>query len=171
MKPATACLQCRQRKLKCRSRAPMTACLNYLSKQRPCSSVVTKPSQATRAHDAPRLDPVSLPVPLALQMVDDYIRCLHDRPHSLFHVPTLRRAVIAGTLGRALLLSICSLGCRFSTEQTVRDMRIELFAEASSYLTVLVENTTLENVQTCILLANISSAESKPSAEAMYFGS
>lgn len=49
-------------------------------------------------------------------------------------------------------------------------MRIQLFAQASSYLPQLMENATLVSVQVFILLANISSAESKPSAEAMYFG-
>lgn len=170
MKPPTACVQCRERKLRCAVGASGSDCTNCAAKQRSCSLVIRRSSRAARSYRESGPDQLDLSTTLALQMVDDYIRHLHDRPHSLFHVPTLRRAVAQQSLDHVLLLCICSLGCRFSEQKAVRDMRIQLFAQASSYLPQLMENATLVSVQVFILLANISSAESKPSAEAMYFG-
>lgn len=170
MKPPTACVQCRERKLRCFVHVPSTECSNCVAKGRPCSLVITRSSGAAQPYKAPSPERFSLPTALALQMVEDYIRYLHDRPHSLFHIPTLRRDVERRSLDDVLLLCICSLGCRFSDQKSIRAMRTQLFTEASSYLTHLIENSTLVSVQALILLANVSSAESKPSAEAMYFG-
>lgn len=105
----------------------------------------------------------------AIELVEHYLEKIHNRPHSLFHPRKLIRDVRSGRINRALLLAICSIGCRFSSDREVRLLESQLTAESKRLLQSDIENICLENIQTCILVANLSGAESNPSAEALYF--
>lgn len=166
MKPPTACLQCRERKLRCTSIGAGLPCKKCTSTQRQCSWVPAPTPK--RAPTGPNI--AGLEKSTVTRIVDDYVRYLHDRPHSLFHVPSLKRAVYEDALDPALLLAICSLGCRFAPDSGTRNQCIPLFHKAAALFQTQMENVTIHSLQTCILLANVCSAESKPSSEAMYFG-
>lgn len=46
------------------------------------------------------------------ELVDVYFRYVHDKPHTLFHEPTLRKAVRDGTVSDAILHGTLGLGAR-----------------------------------------------------------
>jgi hypothetical protein len=102
-------------------------------------------------------------------LVENYLVKIHDRPHSLFHPPTLRQDVRLKHISRALLCALCSMGCRFSTDTGIRRLEPLLTAEAKRLLKADIENISLENIQTCILAANLSGSESKSASEALFF--
>lgn len=175
---AKACRECRISKRKCSRvdfRGPCTQCLkNGLS----CSSML-------RAKRDPHLVPRDLGTGVAVdqedsrgielqqetvvELVEHYIDKLHDRPHSLFHLPTLRESVQTRTIKEPLLLAICSLGSRFSTHAEIRAVEHQLTAEAKRLVLADLENICLENIQTCVLVANLCAASSTPSSEALFF--
>ena len=66
----------------------------------------------------------------ASHLVELYLHHIHDRPHSLFHEPTLRASIKEKSAGPALVLSICALGCGFDEEAGIRNKRA-VFAQAA----------------------------------------
>jgi hypothetical protein len=71
----------------------------------------------------PQLSRVTEPSPLAVpsnlvsqdvavELVELYIRYMHDKPHALFHEPSLREAVVSGSVAQVVLLSIMGLAAR-----------------------------------------------------------
>lgn len=45
-------------------------------------------------------------------LVDLYFRFIHDQPHSLFHAPSFKESVMAGTASQAVLLSMIGMSAR-----------------------------------------------------------
>lgn len=112
---------------------------------------------------------VDMDVEVALQLVDYYLGKVHNRSHSLFHPRLLREKVRGRLLNRALLLALCSIGSRFSTDAKVRELEVKLMEESKRRLLDDLENICIENVQTCILVANLCAAHLNPSSEALFF--
>lgn len=103
------------------------------------------------------------------EVVKLYLEKLHDRPHSLFHPATLKAQVCDGLLNRALLLAICSTGSRFSLELEMRQLESRLMSESKSLLLADLETICVENIQCCILIANLCAAHLNPKSEALFF--
>jgi hypothetical protein len=108
-------------------------------------------------------------VDVAARLVDYYLTKLHNRPHSLFHPATLKKQVQDGSINKALLLSICSMGARFDTDDEIRSLENTYSNESKRLLLADLENICIENVQTCILIANLYAAHLNPSSEALFF--
>lgn len=106
---------------------------------------------------------------VAEELVGHYLDKVHDRPHSLFHPQTLRDRVRDGTTSHALLLAICSMGARFSPDPDIRHLEPALTAKSQSLLQADLTNMTLENIQTCILVANLCAANRNHKDEALFF--
>lgn len=47
-----------------------------------------------------------------IYLVDLYFEYIHDKPHSLFHEPSLKGSVLDGTVSRTVLLSMIGLSAR-----------------------------------------------------------
>lgn len=169
MRFATACTQCRSRRRKCKRAPGHGSCVS-------CVTTGARCSLATDARSAPRSlvcasEVQSLPERghQVQEIVEDYIRFVHDRPHSLFHEPSLRQSVRDGTLPRALLFIICALGCSFSTNSKIKELKQTYLDASKSRLHDSLEELNIANLQTCILLANVFGTESQPIQEALYF--
>jgi hypothetical protein len=112
---------------------------------------------------------IDVSVDVAARLVDYYLTKLHNRPHSLFHPATLKKQVQDGSINKALLLSICSMGARFDTDDEIRSLENTYSNESKRLLLADLENICIENVQTCILIANLYAAHLNPSSEALFF--
>jgi hypothetical protein len=112
---------------------------------------------------------IDVPVGVAIRLVDYYLTKLHNRPHSLFHPATLKKQVQNGSINKALLLSICSMGARFDADDDIRSLESTYNNESKRLLLADLENICIENVQTCILIANLYAAHLNPSSEALFF--
>lgn len=164
MRYAVSCRQCRAAKRRCHWGQAQAACHPCVQRREACSRsdhVQNRPALIPKA-------PTSLSVPEMLEMVDLYFIYIHDRPHSLFHVRSLRDALLQGTVDRCLALAICAMGSRFSSQYRAEamDLQIQVIALFSAQLEVV----TLSNVQTCILIANLHAASGNSVLEALYFG-
>lgn len=170
-----ACKQCRQAKRKCARNEADKACTQCDKRQISCSN-------STRVIRVPEILPdqcsdrgfsekhgIGLPLEITVNLVEHYINKLHDRPHSLFHIPTLRKGVRDGDLNSTLLLALCSLGSRFSGNPDIRMLKQQLTAQTKRLILADLENICLENLQTCILVANICAADMNPTSEALFF--
>lgn len=174
MRLATACVSCRTHKRKCTFQAGSnTPCEQCTRQNLPCSLGSTKPEarfgdrSEVSAHslNLDQLDP-----DLALYFVELYLHFMHDRPHSLFHEPTLRRSIVEHTMRQDLLFAICCLGCRFSDDQTHRDLRGAFFRRSQALFNLSMEQMNIETIQTCVLLGTVCGSECRPASEAAYFG-
>lgn len=99
-----------------------------------------------------------------------YFRYIHDRPHSLFHQQSLWNAVRNGTLPESLSAAICALGCRFAFQTEPRGVAFAFMARSKALFAQQLEDISVTNIQTCILLANSYAAEQNNRLEALYFG-
>lgn len=104
------------------------------------------------------------------KLVESYLRFIHDRPHSIFHRQSLWRMIEQKTIPAQLLYSVCSLGAHVCPDLELRSYKTILAKHAKRLLWADVENVCLENIQTCILLANIVAADQDPSSEVLFFG-
>lgn len=111
-----------------------------------------------------------LSIELVRELIEYYIKYLHDKPHAVIHVPTLRRDVEQGVITKPLLYSILALSARFHDSPSVKNLGGRLAEEAKLLLQASLETITLANVQAWIVLANNCGANAKSSAEALYFG-
>ncbi|KAJ9148943.1 Nonribosomal peptide synthetase 12 [Pleurostoma richardsiae] len=191
MKVAKACQPCRVAKRRCFRTAPGKPCSACMAKQlkvfKPARTRLLIPSLSTtedfsgdrKTSPERRQEKVQdnkakaglelLSDSVIENLVENYLVKIHDRPHSLFHPPTLRQDVRLKHISRALLCALCSMGCRFSTDTGIRRLEPLLTAEAKRLLKADIENISLENIQTCILAANLSGSESKSASEALFF--
>ncbi|KAM5350919.1 hypothetical protein ACJ41O_003642 [Fusarium nematophilum] len=176
MKPPTACRQCRESKRRCIRQGPGNACVTCHKRRLQCDGQLRTQtaSQLSLLPKQPGIQQSALPeadlsADVAQELVEHYLVKIHNRPHSLFHPPTLRDQVRQGSLGRALLLAICSMGSRFSSDAEIRSLELPLTQESKRLLQADIENICLENIQTCILIANLCAGQSNPSSEALYF--
>lgn len=156
-----SCTQCNRSKICC-SLGPQPRPKADVLPKHPAESPITPFRPPTRS-------PV-LPDDLTELLVENYIWCIHDRPHSIFHLPTLRSAVRAKTLPPALLLALLGYGAIFHSDPDVSSLAPRFFEDSKQYLHLDLENICLENIQTCILLANLSAALLRASSEALYLG-
>lgn len=178
MRSATACLECRATKRKCvqLDRAkPEDDCVGCRSRKVYCSkSSRIQKSQRTASliTPAPCKD-TSSDFPLhedSHECIELYFRFLHERPHSLFHEKTLWEQFRSGEISTCLLLAICTLGSRFSTRPDLRVLAATYQANCRAVFATQLEQISLPNIQTAILLANIYAAEQRNDLEALYFG-
>ena len=130
MKVASACLQCRIGKRKCGKSPAGTACPQCTSRGIQCSGLraITAPTATATANPSRlRLQlqpathrPTSLEMDrhqlpsreITTELIDLYISYLHDKPHTLFHEPSLRASAAEGTLSPAVLFGIFGLAAR-----------------------------------------------------------
>ncbi|EXJ78444.1 hypothetical protein A1O1_08844 [Capronia coronata CBS 617.96] len=174
MKVRQACSQCRCRKKRCYRVDNGNACVRCVEGKLQCSYSIkpTRPPQQQRlqpsAWSSTTTSPLELPKDVVESVVELYLRYIHDRPHSLFHGPTLRRQVRDDRLGKALLCAVCSYGSRFHADASIQSLASPLTAEAKRILNMDIENACLENVKTAILVANLSASELNSTSEAIY---
>ncbi|OGE53531.1 hypothetical protein PENARI_c007G08863 [Penicillium arizonense] len=62
------------------------------------------------------------------------------------------------------------MGSRFSHDPQIRLLEPQLISESKRFLKADLENICLENIQTCVLVANLCAAHSVTSTEALFFG-
>ncbi|KAM0199743.1 hypothetical protein ACHAQI_011907 [Fusarium lateritium] len=177
MKPPKACHECRRSKRKCTRRSGRVGdscdqcqmknlrCTASLANVPPRTHTLLPNSSPPRHQDSP----IDVPTDVAARLVDYYLTKLHNRPHSLFHPATLKKQVHDGSINKALLLSICSMGARFDQDDEIRSLEDSYNNESKRLLLADLENICLENVQTCILIANLYAAHLNPFSEALFF--
>ena len=173
---AKACQQCRSANRKCFRSDACGPCAQCLKRHISCSSKlrIRRDPQLVPCHAKGPIEPaeqesIGLPEGIIIELVEHYIDKIHDRPHSLFHVPTLRESVRSGNINKALLMAICSMGSRFSVHHETRLLEHLLTAKSKRLILADLEDICLESIQTCILLANLCAADEKPSSEALFF--
>lgn len=159
------CEPCQRRKLVCANSRTGAHSQSLLPKaEEPQPQEVIPESTASSEPSCPRV-----PTHVAVRLVDHYLEKLHNRPHSLFHPAKLRMQVRDGSVNQALLLAICSMASRFDDDEEIRLLENCLMDESKSKLLADLENICIENIQTCILIANLYAAHLKPSSEALFF--
>ncbi|KIH91221.1 hypothetical protein SPBR_01542 [Sporothrix brasiliensis 5110] len=104
-----------------------------------------------------------------LPLVSLYFRLIDQKPHSLFHEPSFRASIAAGTASRTVLICMMAMCARFSTQPDVRARGPIYIAEAKAALKSDIENICIENLQACILVGNICAGDCDSNAESLYF--
>lgn len=177
MKIAKSCLQCREAKRKCdpyrdEACSPCTKRNTICSFGRTSKNRSQRTLEPTIAHDSRRdvcpYDVLSIEV--TLDLVERYIDYVHDKPHSLFHQPTLRHAVRSRTIRPVVLCGICGIGARFSDDPEIKGMSQCLADRAKQLLHQDLDNACVDNIQACILISSLCSSVSQIRAEALYIG-
>ncbi|KAL0944510.1 uncharacterized protein CTRU02_202397 [Colletotrichum truncatum] len=175
MKTATACTSCRISKRKCWQPRRGKSCSQCQRNELDCSLGPSPtpppppPSHATGERipaDPTQAEFVSGEVAEAL--VEAYIQYIHDRPHSIFHVPTLRADVRHKQLHPSTYYALLSYGARLSSDKAIFAMAEPLFERARRHLHVDIEIVCLDNIQACILLAHLAAASLRFSLEVLY---
>ena len=170
MKVASACLQCRESKRKCSRPTPGEPCYSCQQRKLQCDSR-SQPqrvaSEAT-ASVATTLAIDNLSWKTTVELIEIYLDKVHDRPHSLFHPPTLWTQLRNGSTSRALIYAICAIGVKYSCRFDRQSLELQLTTEAKWLLKADLENVCLENIQTCILLSTLSAGNCENSSEALY---
>ncbi|KAH7150311.1 fungal-specific transcription factor domain-containing protein [Dactylonectria estremocensis] len=189
MKAPRACQQCRESKRKC-LRPNQTIgdpCEPCRKRKLPCTSLLARSPTSSQSllpkptvgligrHEdgAPvamaRAPTSDISVDVAVLLVDFVLDKLHNRPYTLFHPLKLRKQVRDGSVNKALLLAICSMGSRFAEDEDIRLLEIHWMNESKRLLLADLESQCVENIQTCVLIANLCSAHLNPSSEALFF--
>lgn len=108
MRPVKACLQCRSGKRRC-DRTGDLACSQCIQRNLPCSAAINS------LQSAQSLPPVvsTRSSEETIHLVDLYFRFIHDQPHSLFHQPSFKASVVAGTASPPVLLSMMGMAARY----------------------------------------------------------
>lgn len=185
MRYATSCRECRVAKRRCRpdSAGKQLPCLVCKSRRIKCSNTNIPQSRfpihfhGSDLHPEPLTTPAtsdqrffSAPSGEDVEFINLYFRYIHDRPHSLFHENSVWEALRNGTLPEHLWTAMCILGCRFAPHQSQRDLAPSFAERSGSLLGQQPDQVSLENVQTCVLLANWYTAVRNNHLEVMYFG-
>lgn len=103
-------------------------------------------------------------------LVDLYLRLIHDKPHTLFHPPSLRRQVHDGSLPKPVLFGILAIASRLSESPVLQARAAEFFQLAKSALKQNIDCICLENIQACILVGNLCGVEGDNGAEVLWYG-
>ncbi|KAF2151514.1 hypothetical protein K461DRAFT_328734 [Myriangium duriaei CBS 260.36] len=166
MRVAKSCAACRKEKRRCERRLPGQACVACRQNSRPCS--LTDTIWRPQVHGGPdsELAPDRNTVEHLLNL---YVQHIHDRPHTLFHLPSLRDAVCHGGACKAVLYAIMALGARLSTYDELRTRSCHYAARSRELLKQKMETVSIENVQAGILIAEYAGQEGSRSTEALYF--
>ncbi|KAH7240657.1 hypothetical protein NW759_013052 [Fusarium solani] len=175
MRNLTACSNCRAIRKKCFRPGPGRPCdtcvrrhlsCSFKQGSKPIATIACRP--ATTTGSTKQTQVFDLSPEMVQELFENYVHYVLDRPHSLFHLPTLRTQVRDSSLKRGLLYAILAFGCRFHPQERLRSMESSLFAESKAFLHSEVGNVCLENIQTCVLLANLSSSAMDSKSEALY---
>lgn len=188
MKVAKACRHCRVGKRKCTRSSPEEPCQSCMARSLCCQSTLRRGNtEAARLCPKPLLpytvaqtqlaevgtsansEDVMMSAEMAEEFLQLYLEKIHDRPHSLFHPATLLKQMHDGSLDKALLHAICATGCRFSHRVECRLLECSLTAKSKQLFMLNLENISIENIQTCVLLANLSAANCNHTSEALFF--
>lgn len=175
MKVAKACRECRLAKRKCTVAQPSTACEACQRNNNSCSFVSSTrerclaPRQLTNNHPSVNTAIDALSETEIISLIDLYLTKVHNRPHSLFHPPSLRASVQTGTIRLALLCALCSFGCILSNDATFCRFQDPLISDAKSLLQADLENICLENIQVALLIANLCEWQGNRPSEALFF--
>ncbi|KAL6233078.1 hypothetical protein BDW75DRAFT_232245 [Aspergillus navahoensis] len=174
MKVAKSCRECRRAKRRCSpGTSPGSSCSLCAQKGLDCSFLAASslnhlksiaPAVTTLAYS------VEVRVEVRDQLVDLYLKFIHDKPHTLFHPTTLKSRVQAGSLPEATLFSILALAARFANEQTVREQAKAFFRTAKESFKRTLDDVTLDNVHAAILIGNLCGVEGDPEGESLFFG-
>lgn len=182
-----ACSQCRESKRKCIRRGSGDSCVTCHERRLVCDGHLRHCQQGHRRllasgqaigdhrghihHLEPCADQqdLSLPVGMAVELVEHYLSKLHDRPHSLFHPASLRAQVRENGVKKALLYAICALGSKFSANPDARRRQSRLVAESKQLLQADLEHMCLENIQTSILIATLCVGDGNVSSKMLFF--
>lgn len=114
-----ACEQCRKGKRRCEAWNGPLPCFSCNHRRLPCSRVPIESSSAaatespTSAISSLHLTQENIPKRVIETLVDLYLRYMHDKPHALFHEPSLKIAVASGSVSQVVLLSILGLAARY----------------------------------------------------------
>jgi len=168
MKVATACTQCRTGKRKCAS-ADAKSCRQCLARRIACSFGVDVKHPISIA---PRNETQSLLPRKAerVQIIDLYLTYVHNKPHTLFHEPTLHEQVLDESIEPAILYGLLALGARFLPNSIENSHRAEYAAESRRLLKAKLERACLENVQASLLNSEFAVGEGEHEIESLYFG-
>ncbi|KAF7622601.1 hypothetical protein F9C07_2286862 [Aspergillus flavus] len=173
-----SCLQCRDAKRKCVPTKDQS-CTRCLRLHLGCSHSQSKraaeprkliPNLPAESQDGPsRLEDFLSDDSSVALLVEEYLSKIHGRPHSIFHTGCLWRDIRDRRISKALLLAICAMGAHVSSRPDLRSLYPMLTTESKRLLKVDLERVCLENVQTCILVANLCVAHGNPSSEFLFF--
>lgn len=105
-----------------------------------------------------------------VKLVELYIECIHDKPHSLFHVPTLRLDVSSRRIDDVLLCSILAFSARFATTEDVRSLGPRFFVQAKGLLKQGLEEVSLSRIQAWVIAGCVAGADSNHTSESLFFG-
>jgi hypothetical protein len=182
MRLPTSCRECRVGKRKCTPdpAGKQLRCLVCRSRRIDCSNTVM-PLASTFGGSIIRPEPLTLPATSVhlststpsgqeFEFINLYFRYIHDRPHSLFHEKSTWEALRNGTLPEHLWRAMCVLGCRFAPHQGQRDLAPTLAVQSRALLDQQLDHSSVENVQTCILLGNWYTAVQNADLQITYFG-
>lgn len=198
MKLGKACRQCRDGKRRCDQQGTGSSCRECTRRNLRCSTATAPPSNPLLSPQPRTAGPYHLAVPLlpsaeiVRELCDLYISHIHDKPHTLFHEPTLRRQFADGTVSRAVMFGVMGLSVRyvsrgpsspasgpvfnrtlhlrFSADAGARS-QIEAFTlESKKELKNDLEHMCFENVQACVLIGNLCGAEGNADSESLFFG-
>lgn len=181
-----SCQQCREAKRKCipgLGTDSVPSCNRCLRHHLACSHLQTKivktrtlEARQPRARSPTELQTQSFRVENFLSddesvavLVHEYLSKIHGRPHSIFHTATLWEDIRNRRASKALILAICAMGAHVTTQPTLRSLQPLLTAESKRLLKIDLERVCLENIQTCILVANLCVAHANPSSEFLFF--
>ncbi|KAL4874082.1 hypothetical protein BDV12DRAFT_191945 [Aspergillus spectabilis] len=174
MKVAKSCSQCRTAKRKCTSGTfSLSPCTQCAQKGLKCSLFVNQNSNRPKFL-APAVPASKNSVEVSEEVRDDlidlYLRLVHDKPHTLFHPATLKSRVQTGSLPEAVLFSILALVARFSIDHTIRERAKDFSQAAKESFKKSLEEVTLDNVHATALIGNICGAEGDSNGESLFFG-
>ncbi|KAF2189103.1 hypothetical protein K469DRAFT_626977 [Zopfia rhizophila CBS 207.26] len=181
MKVARACKQCRSVKRRCVKSEAHKSCAQCLRRALDCSfsyqhsalqhqSILPNPAPACQVPSTTTSTWVGgLDSDLRDELVELYFRLIHDKPHTLFYQPTLKRQIQNGSVHLAVLYGVLGIAARFSSDDT-RLRTSEFGACAKAFLKKDIDRICLENVQASVLIGNICGAESDSDAESLFFG-
>lgn len=180
-----SCVQCRETKRKClpsKGSDSSPSCIRCLRHDLECSHSQARRLVRTRLEAcqhsglSAELQTRTTRVEVFLShdesvvtLVHEYLSKIHGRPHSIFHAGTLWKDIHDRRASKALVLAICAMGAHVSTQPTLRSLEPLLTAESKRLLQIDLERVSLENIQTCILVANLCVAHANPSSEFLFF--
>ena len=176
-----ACRQCRQGKRRCDGPVGET-CLPCHKRDLACSAAFNqRPNHALRAAESSNNSSLigtletrnalaSTDHKTVMEVVELYIEYIHDKPHSLFHVPTLRDDVAARNIYTALLCGILALAARFASTEDVRSLGPKFATQMTEELKHDLETVSLSRTQAWVLAGNVAGADSSSTSESLFFG-
>ncbi|KAE8381257.1 hypothetical protein BDV26DRAFT_278846 [Aspergillus bertholletiae] len=176
MKVAKSCSQCRVAKRKC-TPDPVRdhRCLQCFTRQQSCSWSATQNAKPVLLpidypSSCPQVRVMTVTDDVRDELVDLYLKLIHDKPHTLFHPSDLKSRVRDGSLAKGTLYSILALAARFSTAQGTRSKTKDFFQSAKDRVKMSIDDISLDNIHATILLGNLCGSDSDSNGEALYFG-